>query len=107
VPVEVLLALTSEDVETAACDHVPTWGTPTTLGPLTLTRMMPLRVSDAMQSAASLCSALAAQVDAGAPPIPGSPSQPSAAAIAAGHAAVEAAAAAMTVRLQATGTKGL
>jgi hypothetical protein len=35
----------------------------------------------------------------------GSPSQPSAAPMAAGHAAVEAAAAAMTARLRATGTK--
>jgi hypothetical protein len=67
--------------------------------------MMPLRVSDAIQSAAGLCSALAAQVDAGAPPMSGSPSQPSAAAMTAGHAAVETAAAAMTARLQATGTK--
>jgi hypothetical protein len=37
-------------------------------------RMMPLRVSDAMQCAAGLCSALATQIDAGAPPMSGSPS---------------------------------
>jgi hypothetical protein len=58
-----------------------------------------------MQSAAGLCSANAAKVGAGAPPMSGSPSQPSAAAMTAGHAAVEAAAAAMTARLQATGIK--
>jgi hypothetical protein len=67
--------------------------------------MMPLRVSDAIQSAAGLCSAAAAQFAAGAPPLSGSPTQPSAAAMTAGHAAVEAAAAAMIARLQATGTK--
>jgi hypothetical protein len=67
--------------------------------------MKPLRVSDAMQSAAARCKALAAQIDAGAPPASGSPSQPSAAAMSAGHAAVQAATKAMTARLQATGTK--
>jgi hypothetical protein len=67
--------------------------------------MKPLRVSDALQSAAGRCSALAAQVDAGAPPAAGSPSQPSAAAMTAGHTAVQAAATAMAARLQATGTK--
>ena len=66
---------------------------------------MPLRVSDAIQSVAALCSELAGQVDAGAPLMPGSLSQPSAAAMAAGHTAVESAAAAMTARLQATGAK--
>jgi hypothetical protein len=67
--------------------------------------MMPLRVSDAIQSAAGLCSAAAAQVAAGAPPPSGSPSQPSAAAMTAGHAAVEAAAVKVAARLQSTGTK--
>jgi hypothetical protein len=67
--------------------------------------MKPLRVSDALQAAADRCSALAAQVDAGAPPASGSPSQPSAAAMMAGHTAVQAAAEAMTGRLVATGTK--
>lgn len=67
--------------------------------------MRPLRVSDAIQSAANLCSELAAQLDIGAPPVSGSPSQPSVAAVAAAHAYVEAAAAGLTVRLQATGAK--
>lgn len=67
--------------------------------------MKPLRVSDALQYAAGRYSALAAQVDAGAPPASGSPSQPSAEAMTAGHTAVQAAAAAMAARLQATGTK--
>jgi hypothetical protein len=67
--------------------------------------MKPLRVSDALGAAADRCSALAAQVDAGAPPASGSPSQPSAAAMTTGHTAVQAAATAMAARLQATGTK--
>lgn len=75
------------------------------LRPLDLCRMTPLRVSDAIQSAAGLCGELAAQFDASAPSISGSPSQPSAAAITAGHAAVQAAEAAMNGRLEATGTK--
>jgi acyl-coenzyme A synthetase/AMP-(fatty) acid ligase len=67
--------------------------------------MKPLRVSDALQAAADRCGALAAQVDAGAPPTSGSTSQPSAAAMSAGHTAVQAAATAMAARLQATGAK--
>jgi hypothetical protein len=75
------------------------------LGHLNSGHMKPLRVSDAIQSAAGRCSALAAQVEAGVPPASGSPSQPSAAAMSAGHTAVQAAATAMAARLQATGTK--
>jgi hypothetical protein len=67
--------------------------------------MKPLRVTDALQAAADRCAPLAAQVDAGAAPASGSPSQPSAAAMSAGHTAVQAAATAMATRLQATGVK--
>ncbi|MDT5368573.1 MAG: hypothetical protein QOC62_3004 [Mycobacterium sp.] len=67
--------------------------------------MKPLRVGDALQAAADRCSALAAQADAGGPPASGSPSQPSAASMTAGHTAVQAAAAAIAARLHATGTK--
>jgi hypothetical protein len=67
--------------------------------------MKPLRVSDAILSAAGRCSTLAAQADAGAPPASGSPSQPSAAGMSVGHTAVQAAAKAMAARMRATGAK--
>jgi hypothetical protein len=66
--------------------------------------MTRLRVSDALQVVASRCSALAGEVDAGAPPASGASSQSSSAAMNLGHAGVKAAAAAMTTRMQATGT---
>ena len=50
--------------------------------------MEPLRVSDGIHSVASRCSELASQVDSGTPPVTGSPSQPSAAAMTAGHTVV-------------------
>lgn len=75
------------------------------LGHLNSCHMRALQVSDAIQCAAGLCSELAARLDIAASPVSGPPSQPSAAAVAAGHAHVEAAAAALTVRLQATGAK--
>jgi hypothetical protein len=89
----------------AARGHARIWRSRRSVGHLDSCPMMPLRVSDAIQSAEGLCSAAAAQVAAGAPPLSGSPTQPSAVAMTAGHAAVEAAAAAMIARLQATGTK--
>ena len=67
--------------------------------------MVPLRVSDGMQSTAGLFNDLAAQVKAGDSTASNSPSQPSAAAMLTAHAAVEAAATKMAARLQVTGAK--
>lgn len=66
--------------------------------------MKRLRVSDALQVVASRCNSLAGEVSAGEPPPSGAPSQPSSAAMTAGHAGIKAAAATMTARMQATGT---
>lgn len=66
--------------------------------------MKRLHVSDALQVVASRCNALAGEVDAGEPPASGAPSQPSSAAMNFGHRGVRAAAAAMTTRMEATGT---
>lgn len=66
--------------------------------------MKRLRVSDGLQVVASKCNALAGEIAQGAPPASGPSSQPSAAAMKIGHAGVRQAAAAMTARMQATGT---
>src|SRR5689334_441760 len=67
--------------------------------------MMPLRVSDAIQSIAEQCDELASQIHVVAAPSIGSPSQPSVAAIATSHAIVAGAAATLSARLTATGRK--
>ena len=63
-----------------------------------------LRVSDGLQAVAARYNALAGEVAEGAPPASGPSSQPSSAAMMIGHAGVRQAAAAMTTRMQATGT---
>ena len=66
--------------------------------------MKRLRVSDGLQVVAGECNAPAGQVAQGAPPASGPSSQPTAAAMKIGHACVRQAAAAMSARMEATGT---